>query len=128
LSQNADSIGAFKTRQQAAFEAERQRWIDSGQSASGSSASESSVAPPDPSALPPGTIAIDSPVPGSVWKVAVTRGQHVKRGDTLLIVESMKMEVPVEASEDATVVEVSLAEGQSVAAGQRVALLAPGSS
>jgi urea carboxylase len=125
LGENAASIGAFKARQQAAFEAERQRWIESGQSGAGASTSESSAAPADPSALPPGTVAIDSPVPGSVWKVAVAKGQRVKRGDPLLIVESMKMEVPVEASDDGTVVELYLSEGNSVAPGQRLALLKP---
>jgi urea carboxylase len=125
LAENRASIGEFKARQQAAFEAERQRWLESGQSATGASPSETSTPPPDPSALPPGTIAVESPVPGSVWKVAVSEGQRVKQGDTLLIVESMKMEVPVESPEDATVVELSLAEGHSVAPGQRLALLKP---
>jgi urea carboxylase len=125
LAENASSIAAFKARQQAAFEAERQRWIESGQSASGASTSEPTAPPADPSALPPGTVAVDSPVPGSVWKVAASPGQRVKRGDVLLIVESMKMEVGVEASEDGVVVELCLSEGSSVAPGQRLALLKP---
>jgi urea carboxylase len=76
-------------------------------------------------ALPPGTAAVESPVPGSVWKLAALAGTRVRRGDTLLIVESMKMEVAVEAPEDGIVVELSLAVGQSVAPGQRVALIKP---
>lgn len=64
-----------------------------------------------------------SEVSGSVWKVEVSVGQAVAVGDVLLIVESMKMEIPVEASVAGTVREVLVAEGEAVADGQWLATL-----
>ena len=46
-------------------------------------------------ALPPGATAVESPVPGSVWKILVEPGREVSEGETLIIVESMKMEIAV---------------------------------
>ncbi len=59
-----------------------------------------------------------SEVSGSVWKLEVAVGQSVQAGDTLLIVESMKMEIPVESPTSGTVTELLVAEGDSVADGQ----------
>ena len=59
-----------------------------------------------------------SEVSGSVWKVEVAVGQAVQAGDMLLIVESMKMEIPVEAPFGGTVTEVLVVEGDAVADGQ----------
>jgi biotin carboxyl carrier protein len=59
-----------------------------------------------------------SEVSGSVWKLEVAVGQPVQAGDTLLIVESMKMEIPVESPASGTVTELLVAEGDSVADGQ----------
>ena len=59
-----------------------------------------------------------SEVSGSVWKLEVAAGQSVQAGDTLLIVESMKMEIPVESPASGTVTELLVAEGDSVADGQ----------
>ena len=59
-----------------------------------------------------------SEISGSVWKVLVQPGQQVAVGEGLLIVESMKMEIPVEAGQAGPVREVRVAEGESVADGQ----------
>jgi biotin carboxyl carrier protein len=59
-----------------------------------------------------------SPVTGSVWKIQVSVGDSVQEGDELMILESMKMEIPVEAEEDGTVAAILCAEGESVADGQ----------
>lgn len=64
-----------------------------------------------------------SEVSGSVWKVEVSVGQAVAAGDVLLIVESMKMEIPVEAAVAGTVRDVRVAEGEAVADGQWLATL-----
>lgn len=59
-----------------------------------------------------------SEISGSVWKVEVQPGQPVQAGQTLLIVESMKMEIPVEAPVAGSVREVLVAEGEAVQDGQ----------
>lgn len=64
-----------------------------------------------------------SEVSGSVWKVEVAVGQAVAEGDTLLIVESMKMEIPVSAPKAGTVTEIRTAEGESVTDGQLLVVL-----
>jgi len=53
-------------------------------------------------------------ITGTVWKVEVSPGQRVAEGDTLLIVESMKMEIPVAAPAAGLVQEVFVAEGEMV--------------
>ena len=50
----------------------------------------------------------------NVWKVLVAVGDSVSDGDTLVILESMKMEIPVIAEEDGTVSEVKVAEGDTI--------------
>ncbi|HJU23055.1 MAG TPA: biotin/lipoyl-binding carrier protein [Casimicrobiaceae bacterium] len=62
-------------------------------------------------------------VTGSVWKIVTAIGQKVDAGDTIMIVESMKMEIPVIAEEGGTIREFRIAEGDSVAEGQTVAIL-----
>ena len=50
----------------------------------------------------------------NVWKVLVSEGDHVDDGDTLVILESMKMEIPVLAEESGTVTKLHVAEGDAV--------------
>jgi urea carboxylase len=123
LAENHSSISEFKSQQQAAFDAERQRWIESGQLGFSSEARETGGSAASPSDLPEGAEAVESHVPGSVWKLAVKPGERVKRGQTLLVVESMKMEIAVEAPADGVVLELLVTEGRAVAPGQRVAVL-----
>ena len=59
-----------------------------------------------------------SEITGSVWKVEVQPGAKVEAGQTLLIVESMKMEIPVESPAAGTVREVLVAESEAVQDGQ----------
>jgi biotin carboxyl carrier protein len=62
-------------------------------------------------------------VSGSVWKIKVTVGQQVQEGDTLLVVESMKMEIPVTAESAGTVTEILVAEGEVVVDDQVIIVL-----
>lgn len=62
-------------------------------------------------------------ITGTVWKVEVSPGQTVAEGDTLLIVESMKMEIPVCATASGVLRELLVAEGEMVEDGQVVAVL-----
>ncbi len=55
-----------------------------------------------------------SPLPGSIIKVLVTEGQAVKRGETLLTMESMKMENEIKAEKDGVIVSIAVAPGQNV--------------
>ena len=69
---------------------------------------------PAPAAAPVGGNKINSPLPGSVISVAVKEGQAVKKGDTLLVLESMKMENPILSDCEGTVTKIAVAAGQSV--------------
>jgi len=57
---------------------------------------------------------VEAHITGTVWKVECEVGQEVAEGDTLVILESMKMEMPVEAEDDGVVKEIVCQEGQSV--------------
>ena len=59
----------------------------------------------------------------NVWKVLVKEGDEVSEGDTLVILESMKMEIPVEATADGTISEVSVVEGGVVQEGDTIAVI-----
>ena len=65
-------------------------------------------------AAPQGGMQVKSPLPGSIIKVLVSVGQTVKKGDTLLTLESMKMENTVAAECDGTVKQVAVTAGQTV--------------
>ena len=68
-----------------------------------------------PAAAPAaGGVQVKSPLPGSVIKVLVSEGQAVKKGDTLLTLESMKMENAIMAEADGTVKQIAVIAGQTV--------------
>ena len=66
---------------------------------------------------------VEAHITGTVWKIECKVGQEVAEGDTLVIIESMKMEMPVEAEDDGVVEEVRCEEGQSVSEGQTLVVL-----
>ena len=68
-------------------------------------------------------IEIESTVTGTVWKIEVEIGAKVTEGQTLIILESMKMEIPVLASDAGMVLEILVAEEEPVAEGQIVVVL-----
>ena len=57
---------------------------------------------------------IEAHITGTVWKIEVEVGDNVAEGDTVVILESMKMEIPVEADSAGTVVKILVAEGDVV--------------
>jgi acetyl-CoA carboxylase biotin carboxyl carrier protein len=67
--------------------------------------------------------AAKSEVSGSVWKIEVALGQKVAEGDILMLIESMKMEIPVVAESAGTVNAILVAEGDAIVEGQSVATL-----
>ncbi|MDQ5834664.1 MAG: biotin/lipoyl-binding carrier protein, partial [Actinomycetota bacterium] len=60
---------------------------------------------------------VEAHITGTVWKIECEVGQRVTEGDTVVILESMKMEMPVEAEDDGKVKEIACKEGQSVSEG-----------
>ncbi|MGA5586332.1 urea carboxylase [Pseudomonas siliginis] len=121
LSQQAAGISAFRAQQQGAFKAERERWIASGQAHF-----DSEEAVPDASEEAPlenGEHSVDSHIAGNLWQVQVEAGQRVAAGDVLVILESMKMEIPVLAPLAGVVREIRVQPGSAVRAGQRVVVL-----
>ena len=119
----AEKSAAFKTRQQAAFDAERARWQESASDGGGDGGEELGDVDAE-AALPPGATAVQSPVPGSVWKILVEPGREVSEGDPLIIVESMKMEIAVCAPSSGLVREIRCAEGRPVQLGQALVIMA----
>jgi urea carboxylase len=122
LADHAADIRIHKARQQAAFNAERARWEASGQSGFRADLPEPESESPSED-LAAGCIAVSSPVAGSVWRVETAPGRYVKSGDTLLLVESMKMELPVTAPVDGRVEELRCSEGKSVLFAQTLVVL-----
>jgi len=66
---------------------------------------------------------VEAHITGTVWKVEVQVGQEIAEGDTVVILESMKMEMPVEAEDEGTVKEILIEEGQSVSEGDALVVL-----
>ncbi|MDE1906983.1 MAG: biotin/lipoyl-binding protein, partial [Rhodospirillales bacterium] len=85
---------------------------------------EPDIAPaPEETPLPPGSRAIAAPVPGSIWQILAEPGAMVQRGDVVMILESMKMEVRVQATAPGRIASLSTTPGQTVRAGQRLGVI-----
>jgi urea carboxylase len=136
LAHHATSIQAFKARQQAAFEAERERWRVAGSVDTATTGDEGVAAElnggartgprgarSNERALPAGCIAVSSPVTGSVWQLKTRIGAQVVGGEPLLILEAMKMEITVSAELAGTILELRCERGQAVMAGETLVVL-----
>jgi acetyl-CoA carboxylase biotin carboxyl carrier protein len=66
---------------------------------------------------------VEAHITGTVWKIEVKVGDSVAEGDTVVILESMKMEMPVEAEDSGVVTEILCEEGQSVTEGETLVVL-----
>ncbi|MBI6795495.1 5-oxoprolinase/urea amidolyase family protein [Pseudomonas syringae] len=121
LTREAEGIEAFRAQQNAAFNAERERWIANGQA---DFQSDEGVTPnTEEQPLQPGQQGVDSHIAGNLWQVQVQPGEHVEAGDVLVILESMKMEIPLLAPIAGVVQDVRVQPGSAVRAGQRVVVL-----
>jgi urea carboxylase len=121
LEEQRESIDAFRHKQRGAFDAERERWRAAGLAETPISESVRAEAP----ALPEDCVAITSPVSGSVWQIKVAAGQTVAKGETLVIMEAMKMEIAVVADSAGTVVSIHGEAGAGARAGDTLLLLRP---
>jgi urea carboxylase len=127
LAREASGIAAFKVTQQAAFDEERRRWAEAGLSEAPAEAAGGATAPAAVT-REAGTELVESHVHGSVWQLRAAVGKRVGRGETLVVLESMKMEIAIESPLEGTVVELFVGEGRPVAPGQPLALVRPSSS
>ncbi|MGB0187748.1 MAG: acetyl-CoA carboxylase biotin carboxyl carrier protein subunit, partial [Aequoribacter sp.] len=115
-----ESIQAFKLQREQAFVDELARWHRDGQfhfeveEAPELTQSEN---------WPQGAILVDSPVSGSVWQHSVAEGDTVVPGQTLVVLESMKMEIPVVATRAGRVYRLPLGAGARITAGQTLCVL-----
>jgi acetyl-CoA carboxylase biotin carboxyl carrier protein len=67
------------------------------------------------------TVDVKTEITGNVWKIVAEVGQAVEEDEPILILESMKMEIPVAAPEDGRVIEIRVSEGDTVTEGTVVA-------
>jgi urea carboxylase len=122
LDKEAESIATFKGKQQASFDAERERWIASGQ-ANYSNENEAGNDVAEMLELADGSSVVSSHVAGNLWQIKVNVGDEVSEGDVVVVVESMKMEISVTASCSGKVSHVLCQEGSSVSAGQQLLVI-----
>lgn len=117
LNENAESIQAFKQVQQANFEAERQRWHEAGLAEYISDTADD-VSDDSEIDIPEHGMAVESHMPGSIWKVECAVGDVVEEGQTLAVIEAMKIEIPIVAPERMKVHQVLADKGNAVKTGQ----------
>ena len=75
------------------------------------------AAAPKAAPAPAGAKTVLAPMPGKIFKINVQKGDSVKRGDVVCILEAMKMENEIMASQDGTIADISIAVGQTVSTG-----------
>uniref|UniRef100_UPI0015775106 urea carboxylase n=1 Tax=Sphingomonas bacterium TaxID=1895847 RepID=UPI0015775106 len=119
LADEAESIAAFQTRRQAAFAEERAEWERSGEfgrvaALTGDADGDEQAADID---LPDGCELVEAPFGGSLWKLLVTAGAAVEAGETIAVIEAMKMESPVTSPVSGIVRRIYVQERQSLAPG-----------
>ncbi len=123
LHEHSRSIDTFRNRQQAAFEAERQRWQSSPAS---ESVTEDTLDEADAQSeldLPEGAHPISAQVSGTVWNLLIQEGEHVATGQSIMLIESMKMEFPVESPVTGSIKQLFCKQGSYVSAGQILAII-----
>lgn len=124
LAAEAESIAGFRATQRQAFAEERERWKAAGLDA----VVEDIAVVAEPSPVPAGCVAAVSPTSGALWKILVAPGQPVQAGETVAIVESMKMELACTSPETGVVECLLAAEGQPVSPGQNLLAVKPAGS
>jgi len=123
LQEQADSIAVFQTRQKSAFDAEVALWKTE------DTVVEATMAEPEPeTALREGERLVSADMCGNIWKIPVQVGQSVSAGDTLVVVEAMKMELSVIAPASGTVTAIRCMPGKPVNAGDPLIVLAEDST
>lgn len=122
IEQHKESIDSFTRQRELAFEQELEHWkregllhFDSG--------NEPQIIDEESAPLPENAISVDSPLNCSVWKVEVEIGSSVQEGDVLMILEAMKMEIQITATQAGTVTEIKRQAGAQVGMGDRLVVI-----
>jgi urea carboxylase len=123
LADNAEAIGAFEAQRTAAFDEERAEWQRRGEFDRVTDLAEAAPAPSGAVDVPKGADLIEAPFGGSVWKVLVAAGDEVKAGDTIAVIEAMKMECPVESPASGVVAALYIEERQPLQPGSAILAL-----
>lgn len=126
LAENADAIAAFEAHRQDAFDEERAEWQRSGEFDRITSLTEADAAEPDVIDVPEGADLVETPFGGSIWKLLVEVGDEVKAGDTIAVIEAMKMECAVQSPFTGTVAAIYVQERQALQPGAPVLALRAG--
>jgi urea carboxylase len=113
---------AFKEKREKAFAEERDRWKQAGVDKVSESAEEA-VEVEEIGQLAEGVVAAEAPLSANVWQVIVELGSHVERGDKLVVLEAMKMEIAVIAPVSGVVTEILCTPGKQVLQGQALCLI-----
>lgn len=121
LAEQADSIAVFQTRQKSAFDAEVALWKSEDVAVEQEAPVQETEAD---TALREGERLVSADMCGNIWKIPVQVGQSVSAGDTLVVVEAMKMELSVIAPASGTVTAIRCVPGKPVNAGDPLVVLA----
>jgi urea carboxylase len=117
LAENAQAIAAFEMQRQDAFDEERADWQRKGEFDRITDLAEADAPPAGAVQVPDGADLIEAPLGGSVWKLLVEVGDKVSAGDTIAVIEAMKMECPVESPGTGTIAALYIKERQSLQPG-----------
>jgi urea carboxylase len=125
LDAHQDEIEQFTATREQAFAQELQRWRDSGQLHFDSAPLDVADSGAQ-QVLPEGCSAVDSHVAGNIWQLLVKPGDTVQRGETIAVLESMKMEIDVVAPFSGVVHSVLRNAGSQIGAGQALLIIREG--
>jgi urea carboxylase len=117
LRDNTGSIQSWKSTQQAAFDAERRRWDEQGLAHFTSDSVMADQGEQGPGDFPSAWVPVCSEVPGNLWKLLVRKGDLVKEGQRVAVIESMKTEIEVLSPSTGLVTDVFCGEGKLVTPG-----------
>ncbi|WP_029150909.1 urea carboxylase [Microbacterium indicum] len=120
LDREADSIAAFRDRQQAAFAVEKDAWRAAGEF-DRQEAAQRATPEAEEIVVPDDCVPVTAPFAASVWKVDARPGDTLEIDQTVMVLEAMKMENPVSAPVNGRLAEIYVRPGEQVAAGQVLA-------
>lgn len=123
ITQNSDAINTFENKRRKAFQKELDQWRKDDEF-SFDVTDGSDISAPEEAALPSGVVSVDSPISGSVWQLKKNAGDVIKKGETLMIIESMKMEFDISAPVSGTLHSIQKLAGNTVTSGQSLLWIA----